>query len=82
MSDIGLNISAIEGRNDRKDMKRSDWILLVKNIRSDMTENTLWDMFARYGRVVSCLLSPSHTMAVVEYKAAGRAKTALERFST
>ena len=49
MTKVGLNIKAIEGRNDRKEVKRSDKILLVKNIRTDMTENTLRDMFSRYG---------------------------------
>lgn len=60
-------------------MDRSKTVLLVKNISFSTTKDELHELFARYGLVKSVLLSPSNTLAIITYNAAGRAKTAVEK---
>lgn len=77
MTSVGINISSIKG--NRLECTRSDKLLLIKNIHLDTNQAELKELFARYGPVEKCLMSPSGTLAVVEYKSAGRAKTAIEK---
>lgn len=69
MEQAGLNIKAIQGKN-RLECKRSDKLLLVKNISEAVTLSELKEMFSRYGVIEKCMLSPSGTLGVVEYKSA------------
>jgi len=79
MDQVGLNISACKG--NRLECERSDKILLVKNIHEETTIADLKELFARYGIIERCLISPSGTLGLIEYKSAGWAKTAIEKLS-
>lgn len=66
---MGVNISTIKG--NRLECKRSDKLLLIKNISQNTSVAELKELFSRYGPVEKCLVSPSGTLGVVEYKSAG-----------
>jgi len=66
MTQAGLNLKAIQKVN-RLECKRSETILLVKNISQDIGVSELKDIFARYGPVERCLISPSGTLGLIEY---------------
>jgi hypothetical protein len=54
---------------DRKACKRSQTILLIKNIPATAKEQELREIFERYGEV-RLLISPFNTLAIVEYQQA------------
>jgi len=52
---------------------------LIKNINLEVGVSELRELFSRYGVLEWVLVSPSGTLGIVEYRSAGRAKTALEK---
>jgi multiple RNA-binding domain-containing protein 1 len=48
-------------------IKRSQTILLVKNIPCNTKEKELREVFERYGQLVRFNTSPFNTLAIVEY---------------
>lgn len=55
---------------DRVKCKRSQTIILVKNIAATVKDTELRDIFERYGSLVRLLISPFNTLAIVEYNQA------------
>lgn len=57
-------------------IKRSQTILLIKNIPCNTKEKELREVFERYGELVRFNTSPFNTLAIVEYKNTEQARTA------
>ena len=62
----GIDLYKLE-KTPRADCKRSDTILLVKNIPYSTKEKDLRDIFERYGSITRLLISPFNTIAIIEY---------------
>lgn len=70
----GINVEAFQGSN----VKRSDTVMLVKNIPFGTTRETLQGLFEKYGKVERVLMPPSGTIAIVEMEVAGESKVAFK----
>jgi RNA recognition motif-containing protein len=66
MKTNNINLDAFE--KDRKSCKRSDKVLLVKNLKSEVTKSKLELLFSRYGDIKNLLLAPNNALAIVELK--------------
>jgi multiple RNA-binding domain-containing protein 1 len=77
MIENGLNLKAIEG--SRKNCARSDKIILVKNLAEHTTPSDMRAIFERHGVVMNCIVSPSGTLGIVEYRSAGRADVSVQK---
>ena len=65
----GVDITALDSINStNKSMKRSTTCLLVKNLPHDLVQDELKSMFTKYGPILSFLIPPSKSMALVNYK--------------
>ncbi len=65
----GVDITALDSINStNKSIKRSTTCLLVKNLPHDLVEEELKSMFTKYGPILSFLIPPSKSMALVNYK--------------
>lgn len=60
-------------RNPRGKCKRSDTVLLVKNIPATAKEAELKDLFERHGNLKRFLISPFNTLAIAEYDTSSQA---------
>ncbi|KAL3895907.1 MAG: hypothetical protein SGCHY_004419 [Lobulomycetales sp.] len=60
---------------------RSDTAILVKNIPYDTTLDELENRFSRFGTIIRVLLTPTRTVAVVEYAHANEAKGAFKNLA-
>ena len=83
LEEQGINIGALEAAaeeagggkagNKKKDwkadarVKRSDTVLIVKNLPFALDEDELRELFSNVGPILRWTLPPSHTMAVVEF---------------
>jgi len=74
----GVNVFMFDGET-RKACKRSDKILMIKNISDKATEAELRELFERYGELKRLLVSPSNTLALVEYKDHNSASVAMKK---
>lgn len=54
-------------RNPRASCKRSDTVILIKNIPATAKEAELKELFERHGRLLRFLVSPFNTLAIAEY---------------
>ena len=77
----GVNVSALErtGEADvdaklRASLKRSDRVVLCKNIPFETEQSELRTMFGKFGTLVRVVLPPSKTLALVEYEQPAHAK--------
>lgn len=75
----GINLEAFE--SDRRTAPRSETVLLVKNLASTSRLADLQEIFGRYGSLGRVSLSPSGTVAIVEFLHPDHAKNAFERIS-
>lgn len=66
---------------DRKSCKRSDTIILVKNIHYSVNDDKLKDIFSHYGVVDRVLLSPNRSLGIVEFISSDDAKNAFKNLS-
>ncbi len=64
--EVGIDIERFE-KISRGQCKRSKTIIFVKNLPYSTKEGDLRELFERYGELVRLLISPSNTLAVVEY---------------
>eukprot|EP01022_Parablepharisma_sp_SALTPOND_P000849 TRINITY_DN105141_c1_g1_i1.p1 TRINITY_DN105141_c1_g1~~TRINITY_DN105141_c1_g1_i1.p1 ORF type:complete len:883 (-),score=168.68 TRINITY_DN105141_c1_g1_i1:5214-7862(-) len=74
----GVNVSVFDG-NARKECKRSNRLILVKNISDKITEAELKELFERYGEVRRLLVGPNNTLAIVEYSNPLAASVAMKK---
>lgn len=67
LTNAGINVSALEefaaGRTDS--LKRSNYVLLLKNLPYDSSEVELVKMFGKFGSLDKIILPPTKTLAVV-----------------
>lgn len=70
----GIDLKAIEGKNDRLTCKRSHDTILIKNISPKCQEQDLTEMFERYGKV-QLMFNP--TISIAKYNSANRAETGM-----
>lgn len=75
MAENGINLKAIEGKNNRKDCKRSKTMLLVKNISPKVTLDDL----SLYLQTTDVIISPSNTLAIARYKSASQAESVMKK---
>jgi multiple RNA-binding domain-containing protein 1 len=65
----GVDITALDSVNStNKSIQRSTTCLLIKNLPHDLVEDELKSMFTKYGPILSFLIPPSKSMALVNYK--------------
>ena len=69
-------IFVCKNKKRRKDITRSNSVLLVKNIPFSTEEQDLSGLFSKFGSLGRVLLPPSKSMAVVEFIDSGDAKRA------
>ena len=74
----GVNIAVFDGENRLK-CKRSNKLILIKNISDKTTENELRELFERYGEVKRLLVGPNNTLALVEYTNETAASVAMKK---
>ena len=77
----GVNVATLErtGEADvdaklKSAIKRSDRVILCKNIPYETEQSELRTMFGKFGTLVRVVLPPSKTLALVEYEQPGQAK--------
>lgn len=67
LSKAGVNISSLEefaaGKTDG--LKRSNHVILVKNIPYGSSESELSNMFGKFGNLDKIILPPTKTLALV-----------------
>ena len=66
---------------DSATCKRSDTILLIKNLPYTVKETELKEVFDRYGSIVRFMMSPFNTLAIVEYAKSGQAIAAMKNLA-
>lgn len=64
--------------NPRAQCKRSDTVILVKNIPATAKEHELSELFSRHGSLKRFLLSPFNTLAIAEYETGSQAASAMK----
>lgn len=62
--------------SDRQECKRSDTIILVKNIPFQISEEKLKDTFGHFGQIDKVLVSPNKSICIVEFISPDDAKNA------
>lgn len=72
----GINVDAFDDAS--KGGRRSDTVILVKNIPFGTTIETLEALFGKHGAVSRIVMPPTGTIAVVEMEVAGEAKIAFK----
>lgn len=67
LRDSGINVASLEkftaGKTDN--MKRSNHVLLVKNLPYSSSESELAKMFGKFGSLDKIILPPTKTLALV-----------------
>lgn len=65
----GVNVEALEelANNKTDELKRSNHVLLVKNLPYGSTENELAKMFGKFGSLDKIILPPTKTLALVYF---------------
>lgn len=72
LAEAGVKVAALEqaarssGHAATDSLKRSNTVLLVKNLPSDATEDALDELFSKHGLVVRVLLPRTKALAIVE----------------
>lgn len=79
----GINIDILESTHSvdaKKNLavKRSTTLLLIKNLPPESNIDELENMFSKFGILDKALISPSKTLAVVEFLEAADARSALK----
>ncbi|KAK8664519.1 hypothetical protein V6N13_084305 [Hibiscus sabdariffa] len=80
LTNAGVNISSLEeiaaGKTDG--MKRSNHVLLVKNLPYGSSEGELAKMFGKFGSLDKIILPPTKTLALVIFLEPGEARAAFK----
>ena len=79
MIENGINLKAIEGKDNRKEWKRWKKIILIKNISPKVNIDELKELFDRYGLIENLIVSPSNTLGIVYYQSESHAETAMKK---
>jgi multiple RNA-binding domain-containing protein 1 len=74
-----INFEAFQG--ERNSTKRSDVVIIVKNLAKGTILNEVKEIFARFGNVVRCLMPPSKTIALIEFQDPSQAQVAFEKLA-
>ncbi len=78
--DISVALSDSSGVPGDKS-KRSDQVIIVKNLVPSVSLEDLMKLFGTYGDVTRLLLPPSRSMALVEYSLAKNASKAFKKLA-
>lgn len=67
LSREGINVQVMEklASSGDKDVKRSNYVILVKNLPFTTMKSELMDMFSTYGTLGRVVLPPTKTLALV-----------------
>lgn len=74
MIENGIDLKSIEGKN-RKECKRSNKTILVKNISPLVS----FDELSLYMQTTDLAISPSNTLAIAKYKSASQAESVMKK---
>lgn len=74
-----INYESFAG--ERNSTPRSECIIIVKNLAKGAIVAEIKELFERYGAVTRCLMPPSKTVAIVEYRDNSQAKVAFEKLA-
>ena len=66
LTNVGVNVASLE-ESTSKGGKRSNHVLLVKNLPFSSTESELSKLFGRFGSLDKIILPPTKTLALVCY---------------
>uniref|UniRef100_A0A7S3NY56 RRM domain-containing protein n=1 Tax=Euplotes crassus TaxID=5936 RepID=A0A7S3NY56_EUPCR len=77
MMENGINLKAIEGKNNRKELTRSKTMILIKNISSKVT----YDELSTYAQTQDLIISPTNTLAIAKYKSASQAEAVMKKLT-
>ncbi|KAJ3693957.1 hypothetical protein LUZ60_009437 [Juncus effusus] len=80
LSNSGVNVSALEELASKRNEshKRSNHVVLVKNLPYSCSEGDLVSMFGKYGSVERVILPPSRALALVIFLEAAEARSAFK----
>ncbi|XP_042427118.1 multiple RNA-binding domain-containing protein 1-like [Zingiber officinale] len=80
LSNAGVNIKALEEFASKKaeNSKRSNHVILVKNLPYTSNEGDLAGMFGKYGSLNKVVLPPTRVLALVVFLEAGEARAAFK----
>ncbi|THU52618.1 hypothetical protein C4D60_Mb10t05850 [Musa balbisiana] len=80
LSNAGINIIALEEHASKKteNTKRSNHVILVKNLPYNSSEGDLANMFGKYGSLDKIILPPTRVLALVIFLEAGEARAAFK----
>ncbi|KAL6513380.1 hypothetical protein OROGR_020866 [Orobanche gracilis] len=83
LRNAGVNVESLEElANHRVDgLKRSNHVLLVKNLPYSSTESELVEMFGKFARLDKIILPPTKTLALVIFLECAEAETTFERLA-
>lgn len=67
LTNAGVNVESLENFAARKagDMKRSNHVLLVKNLPYGSSDGELGNMFGKFGSLEKIIMPPTKTLALV-----------------
>ncbi|KAL6553687.1 hypothetical protein OROGR_007529 [Orobanche gracilis] len=83
LRNAGVNVESLEElANHRVDgLKRSNHVLLVKNLPYSSTESELVEIFGKFARLDKIILPPTKTLALVIFLECAKAKATFERLA-
>lgn len=88
LEEHGVRVSTLEdaaqssGKSKKRDtVKRSDCVLIVKNLPYTLDEDELKSMFSSIGPVLRWVLPPSHALAIVEFSSSHDATNAFKKLA-
>ncbi|CAA2934592.1 multiple RNA-binding domain-containing 1 isoform X1 [Olea europaea subsp. europaea] len=83
LSKAGINVSSLEEFASGKTggLKRSNHVILAKNLPYGSSESELADMFGKYGRLDKVILPPTKTLALVIFVEAAEARASFKGLS-
>lgn len=76
-----VDIDALQSMPRNATTKRSDTIIMIKNIPATAKEAELKEIFERYGDVKRFKVSPFNTLAIAQYENSTQAKAALKNLA-
>jgi multiple RNA-binding domain-containing protein 1 len=78
LAEEGVDLDALEGALRGEKVKRSDTVILVKNLPWTAEEEAVRSLFRRFGLLARFVMPPSKAIAVVEFETPAAAKKAFK----
>lgn len=80
LANAGVNVTSLENITKKKpqDIKRSNHVILVKNLPYGSTESELATMFGKFGSIDKVILPPTKTLGLVVFLEPGEARNAFK----